>query len=488
MRASARLYQSAVLVLFLSSSHLVVAKDKALATTENPVKTPSLIQAFTEKAELSSSVFLFARDRERYERVQIPNISARDRYDLIDRIEDRLSGYQSDLSHTTLQAALTWQTDMEHPWLSYQLSLMGATDLTYDDKATRNVENEFSFAGDKWGQEEGKADSDIVVMANALTFKFWQQALQITLGNSAHYVPGVIGVNWSNYPGTYQGIQLNYTQDNLKLYAAWSNEYKAPWYRYTQKFYKVNAWEDYNASNEIDYIYGVGLQYQKDSYTLETSYGKSQDYLESYFFKIAKSFDVLKSLQLSYLFYGSDSLDKNQFELYQGTAWQQGLRLLGETQNFNFRIEALVNKAEGFGNYIPRLTRGYANSQGNSEFWWDSRSDWNHDGEKAVFAGIWGNPWQEFGLANFTFGISGAYGWNAKRWVDQSRDYQAPLGKEWALNYDLIYTFASGQLKGTKVQLHYTDYNNQQDEKGSWYYPNMFTSEHDIKLNISFNF
>ena len=39
-------------------------------------------------------------------------------------------------------------------------------------------------------------------------------------------------------------------------------------------------------------------------------------------------------------------------------------------------------------------------------------------------------------------------------------------------------------------KLHYTDYNNEQDDKGSWYYPNMFqppsmtSSSHHVPFTI----
>lgn len=83
------------------------------------------------------------------------------------------------------------------------------------------------------------------------------------------------------------------------------------------------------------------------------------------------------------------------------------------------------------------------------------------------------------GAPGWGVGVSGAYGWDAN-----NGDKSLEGGKEWAANFDVMYTVQDGKLKGTLFKLHYTDYNNEQDDKGSWYYPNMFSSEHDVKFHI----
>ena len=45
-------------------------------------------------------------------------------------------------------------------------------------------------------------------------------------------------------------------------------------------------------------------------------------------------------------------------------------------------------KAEGQqGYFLQRMTPTYASSNGRLDIWWDNRSDFNADGEKAVFFG-----------------------------------------------------------------------------------------------------
>lgn len=452
-------------------------------------QSSTFTQVLIEQAMLSNSLFFFQRNRDRYDGGEGNYISVRDNFD---RFDDYLKkgDYVSDLDHSTVQFGIDYQTGFWSQRFGYHFAGYGATDLEYSNNAVRNIEHEFSFAGDRWGEEsKDKADSDAAVTKNYFIIKDLDNKLHVQLGYSPLSVPGVIGVNWSNHPGTYRGVQLNYQFEKLKVYSAWADEYKAPWYRYTQKFYKVNSWDPLTSAQEIDYIAGVGADYQIDSKNLiQASVGQSDDYLRSYFFKYELQIPWLEESKIGYLFYGSESINDKSEKLYQGFAWQQGLRASFKNNNAELRLEFLVNKAEGFGNYIPRLTRGYANSQGANEFWWDSRSDWNHDGEKAVFMGFWLDPHEIIGMKGWRIGTSFAYGWDAKRWADNQLDKTADKGSENAVNFDLGYTFQAGSLKGISLNLHYTDYNNHQDELGSWYYPNMFASEHDLKFSVNVPF
>lgn len=447
----------------------------------NPVTANQAEQAFVDQAKLTSSLYFFHRDRERYDGGQTVGVSVRDRFDL-----NRLSTsgeYESDLDHTTLQAGFNYQSGYWQQYIGFDFAAYGATDLDYTNEADRNVENEFTFAGKRWGQEKKtEAYSDVSILESAVKLKVLAYDLDIKAGYTQLNVPGVIGVNWSNYPGTYRGIQITHKYQNITTNVAWADEYKAPWYRYTESFYRVNAWEELTEDALIDYIYGVGVTIElDDTGELQFSYGRSENYMHSYHAKYALPLSIADSSKISYLFYGSESDNDGGFILYDGFAWQQGLRFELTNGQWFYRLEAMYTRAEGFGNYLPRLTRGYANSQGSNEFWWDSRSDWNHDREKAVFAGIWYQP--SF-LEGLKIGVSGAYGWDAVRWFENELDKSAPRGKEHALNFDISYQLSSQYLKGTTISLHYTDYTNEQDELGSWYYPNMFASEHDIKLAV----
>ncbi|ENY73549.1 hypothetical protein G114_02259 [Aeromonas diversa CDC 2478-85] len=427
-------------------------------------------EAFVDDAKLTGGVFYFQRARQRVEgpmKDDKPNPDA--------------GQYKTNLSHATAQLALNFTSGYAWDVVGLDLGGFGAYDLSVDESNGVNEENEFSFWGNSWADTDGLSEKGASLSNAALKFKFLDGALTAKGGLTQLYVPGVLGVNWSYQPGTYRGGQIEGNFGGLYLTYAIADEYKAPWFRDTQRFSSAGTYAgattQFSDENKIDYIHGLAARYTFANGTAVTgSFGQSEGYMDSYHFKLAHKFDVLGGLSTSYQFYGSDT-DNND---YDGLAWQQALTAAWAAGPYGFRMEGLWTKADGdLGNYLPRLTRGYGNSQGANEIWWDSRSDWNHNNEKALFAGVTRTLDDVVGAPGWTVGVSGAYGWDA-----ENGDGTRTGGKEWAGNFDVIYTLQDGKLKGTMFKLHFTDYNNEQDEKGSWYYPNMFASERDVKFHI----
>lgn len=421
--------------------------------------------AFIDEGKVTGGLFYFQRERDR--------VQAGPGQD---------GKYHSNLSHATTQAALNFNSGYAWDVVGLDLGGFGAYDLAVDESNPVNEENEFSFWGDQWGSGgDGVPENGFSLSNAALKFKFGDK-VTAKGGYTQLYVPGIIGVNWSYQPGTYRGGQIEGNFGGLYLTYAIADEYKAPWFKNTAGFSKSNPYasDPFSDENQIDYIHGLAARYTFENGTAVTgAFGQSQGYMDSYHFKLAHKFDVLGGLSTSYQFYGSDTDNAD----YDGLAWQQAFTTAWGQGPYSFRFEGMWTKAEGgkdgLGNYLPRLTRGYGNSQGANEIWWDSRSDWNHNEEKALFFGVNRNLDDLVGAPGWSVGTSGAYGWDAN-------NAQGNLegGKEWAVNFDVMYTVQDGKLKGTLFKLHYTDYNNEQDDKGSWYYPNMFSSEHDVKFHI----
>ncbi|MFM5742531.1 OprD family outer membrane porin [Aeromonas veronii] len=442
----------------------LVAPGMALAAQD--MMSPEYGQSyetFVKDSKLTGGLFYFQRDRQ--------------------RIQGGATGdgkYHSNLSHGTAQAALNFNSGYAWNFIGLDLGGFGAYDLSIDESNGVNEENEFSFIGKKWGDKmDGVAEGGFSLSNAALKFKLGD-SVTAKGGYTQLYVPGVIGVNWSYQPGTYRGGQVEGNFGGLYLTYAIADEYKAPWFKETAGFSKKSMYAGntaFNDENSIDYIHGLAARYTFENGTAVTgSFGQSEGYMDSYHFKLAHKFDVLGGLSTSYQFYGSETDNSD----YNGLAWQQALTASWAMGPYGFRLEGLWTKAEGdLGNYLPRLTTGYANSQGANEIWWDSRSDWNENNEKALFAGVTRSLDDLVGAPGWTVGVSGAYGWDAENGNSTRVD-----GKEWAANFDVMYTVQDGKLKGTLFKLHFTDYNNKQDELGSWYYPNMFTSERDVKFHI----
>lgn len=463
----------------LSATFMTALAAPGMALAAQDMMSPDYgksYNAFTDDAKLSGGLFYFQRDRVRQQRG-----------------ENGDGKYHANLTHSTAQAALNFNSGYAWDVVGLDLGGFAAYDLAIDDSNPVNAENEFSFWGDSWGTTNTESENGASISNAALKFKL-ADGITAKAGYTQLYVPGMLGVNWSYQPGTYRGGQVEGNFGGLYLTYAIADEYKAPWFKNTQGFYKSKPWSDptkwgntFDKENEIDYIHAIGARYTfKNGTAVTGSLGQSKDYMDSYHFKLAHKFDVLNGLNTSYQFYGSKTDDYenaggHNVETYDGLAWQQALTSAWAIDQYSFRLEGLFTKAEGEeGNYLPRLTRGYGNSNGANEIWWDSRSDWNANNEKAVFFGVNRTLDDLVGAPGWTTGISGAYGWDMEKGDGTKASNGADT--EWAWNFDVMYTVQDGKLKGTIFKLHYTDYNN--DMPASYELPNVFASEHDVKFHI----
>ncbi|MGL5007232.1 MAG: OprD family outer membrane porin [Plesiomonas sp.] len=464
---------------------LSLAVFGALASTSVMAKQDGESQAyganyekFIEESTLSGGLFYFQRDRDR-RGSGIPGAN-----------QD--APYAPNLSHATTQVALNFNSGYAWDFIGLDLGGFYAYDLTQGGTAV-DQENEFSFAGNKWGGnfKDGQPHKGASLSTAALKFKAFDGALTAKGGLTQLYVPGLLGVNWSYQPGTYLGGQVEGNYGGLYVTGAYATEYKSPWYRDTQNFSRAKAWMDpFAAANQIDYIYALAARYTfSNGLGLTAGFGQSENYMDSYFAKAAYKFDVLGGLNTSYQFYGSKTdtyvgPDGKDIQTYDGLAWQQALTAALNYNLYDFRAEALFTKAEGAeGNYLPRLTRGYGNSQGANEIWWDSRSDWNANNEKAIFLGVTRKLDDLMGAPGWAVGVSGAYGWGMEKGDGTKASNGADTEK--ALNFDVMYTLQDGLAKGTLFKLHYTKYENNIPSDAGWTeLPNVFASEHDVKFHI----
>lgn len=456
---------AAVASVFLTPASVMAADD--LGPTY-----ASAASKFYEEGKLSGGLFYFQRNRQRIDGNGAENPA-----------NSQSGKYESNLSHTTSQAALNYNSGYAWDLIGLDIGGFAAYDLAVDEANPVNQENEFSFAGNRWGENysDGTPDNGASLSNAALKLKLGEY-VTAKGGLTQLYVPGIMGVNWSYQHGTYRGAQVESNIGNLYLTYAWADEYKAPWFKETQVFSKTKAWMDPFASgNVIDYLHGMAARYTFSNGTSVTgAFGQAKDYMDSYHLKLAHQFAWLGGFKTSYQLYTSNSKD----DTYDGTAWQQAITAGWGSGPYAFRLEGMMTKAEGSeGNYLPRLTRGYGNSQGANEIWWDSRSDWNANNEKALYLGVVRTLDDLVAAPGWSLGLSGAYGWDIRKGDGSKASNGAD--SEWAANVDLMYTLQEGKLKGTLFKLHYTDYNNSISQSGGWSeYPNIFASERDVKFHI----
>lgn len=117
------------------------------------------------------------------------------------------------------------------------------------------------------------------------------------------------------------------------------------------------------------------------------------------------------------------------------------------------------------------------------DIWWDARSDWNANGEKALFAGVTYDL-AGWNLPGWAIGTSYAWGWDAKPSTSPQWDQGQRL-RESAWNLDLLYTIQQGRAKDTLFKLHFTRYDNHSDIASyGGGFGNIFQDEKDVKFMI----
>ena len=431
----------------------------------------ALAAGFVEDATLNGNLFYWQRQRDRKE---------------MDPQQGRYGQYDANLHHASANANLDFSSGYAADFIGLDLAAFGALELSNSGPAAPN-EIGFSHAHSRWDEDWSGDSSGLSLYKAALKLK-WQDNW-LRAGYLQPSGQTLLASHWSFLPGTYRGVETGTTFDfadsgALSLSYMWADQYKAPWYRSMYNFRKADG------VTGLPWVQSLGAKYAfNNDVILEGAYGQAADYMDQYFAKVSYPVSLAGSpLRTSYQFYGAKDRENggasNVNDVYDGLAWLQAITFGYTAGAFDFRVEGTWVKAEGNqGFFLQRMTPSYASSNGRLDVWWDSRSDWNANGEKALFAGVMVDlgHWQ---LPGWQVGTSYAYGWDAKPSTDPAFDQNQRL-RESAWNLDLVYTIQQGRAKDTQFKLHYTRYDNHSDLPSySGGYGNIFQDEKDIKFMI----
>ncbi len=461
-------FRAAFLLVLLPFSAALAAEDLAppLHDAEKEQKQSfSTGTAFFDDAKVSGNLFYFQRKRMRYS------------------LSD--NNWHNNLDHGTINAGAEFTSGFIGGVLGADLGAFTAYDL-WNSKIPFHEMNFFPWR-DPWHADW----SDQYVDNGASLYKAHLKARVGSAWAKAGYFqptgPGVLGVNWSLYPGTWQGAEAGFDAGGFSAAAAWANEYKAPWYKNT---YALRMDDD----KHVAWLWSLGARYAFSAgplkgTTLEAAYGESQNYLKNAHFKARYATSAWGNpLTLGYQLYAmgdsddSESADDN----FDGIATQHFLFSRLELGMWTCRLEftytqAHQSNAAQKGYFAYRLIGRYGGAQGALEPWWDCRSDWNHDEEKAVFFKI-ARKFDDFGAPGLEAGVSVAQGWDGRAYGISDRL------NEKALAFDLGYTVPDGLLKGVSVKAHYLIYRNGSDQDSWQNFKNAFQDERDFKLIVSIPF
>ncbi|HBP3624208.1 TPA: chitoporin [Escherichia coli] len=390
-------------------------------------------EGFIDDSTLTGGIYYWQRER--------------DRKDVTDGDK-----YKTNLSHSTWNANLDFQSGYAADMFGLDIAVFTAIEMAENGDSSHPNEIAFSKSNKAYDEDWSGDKSGISLYKAAAKFKYgpvWARAGYIQPTGQTLLAP-----HWSFMPGTYQGAEAGANFDYgdagaLSFSYMWTNEYKAPWHLEMDEFYQNDK------TTKVDYLHSLGAKYDfKNNFVLEAAFGQAEGYIDQYFAKASYKFDIAGSpLTTSYQFYGT---------------WV---------------------KADGQqGYFLQRMTPTYASSNGRLDIWWDNRSDFNANGEKAVFFGAMYDL-KNWNLPGFAIGASYVYAWDAKPATWQSNpdayyDKNRTI-EESAYSLDAVYTIQDGRAKGTMFKLHFTEYDNHSDIP-SWGggYGNIFQDERDVKFMV----
>ena len=414
----------------------------------------------------------------------------RDRKDVDDH-----GKYKTNLSHSTWNANLDFQSGYAADMFGIDIAAFTAIEMAENNGSAHPNEIAFSASNKAYDEDWSGDKSGISLYKAAAKFKYgptWARAGYIQPTGQTLLAP-----HWSFMPGTYQGAEAGANFDYgdagaLSFSYMWTDQYKAPWHLEMDNFYQGDR------KKKVDYLHSLGLKYDfKNDLVLEAAFGQAQGYMDQYFAKASYKFDVVGNpLTTSYQFYGAHDKVSDQKnlttkddvllanDLYDGMAWLQALTFGYKVGQVDLRLEGTWVRAEGNqGYFLQRMTPTYASSNGRLDIWWDNRSDFNANGEKAVFFGAMYDL-SNWDLPGWSVGASYVYGWDAKPSSAEIFDQSQRL-KESSYSLDAAYVVQDGRAKGTMFKLHFTQYDNHSNlNMGDAGYNNMFQDERDVKFMV----
>jgi len=307
--------------------------------------------------------------------------------------------------------------------------------------------------------------------ANA-KFKFGD-SVTAKLGYFQPSVPSSLGVNWSFAPGTYMGGEVGGNFGDLSLGLVVADEYKAPWFKKTYDFQTTNG-------EDAGTLYSVGARYGlQNGISLDFGYGALTDGdRKNAHFKV-------KGTTEGGVYWSPQLYVVDDDEQYDSTAFQAAMLSAFSSGQYSYRAEATYTAAEAkdsdqAGNMAYRLTSQYGGSNGAYDIWWNNRSDFNHDGEIAIFGSV-ARDFSDIGGKGFSAGVSGAYGFGAE--AAGFKDLS-----EYAYSFFANYAIQAGALADANVSFYYTNYFNDTDAPNWTGYTNLFQDEEDFKLMLTIPF
>ena len=449
----------------LAVEDIIPPSSESVIKTQNPDNSSNTGLTFFDEATVKGGFYSIYRNRVRYK----PDTGR----------------YGQNLDHLSVQAGVEFNSGYVDDFIGIDVGLYASADL----RQRASVDHEMNFFpwSTPYKPNWGKTSTDDGFSFYKAHFKLKTDNAYAKLGYFQPTGPGVLGVNWSFFPGTYRGAEIGYKLGLFEFAVAMVDEYKAPW------FFEPYGFRQYDVDTHIPWLGSAGARYNSPSgFKAELAYGTSKDFLHNAHLKLDKEMQLPEgSLNFGYHLYAmadSSGQLENKNNIFDGSAWQHYLYSRYSVGLWTLRLEgtATVVKQENpnqLGYFAYRLTVPSGSSKGAYDVWWDARSDWNADNEKAVFLGA-GRKLDDVMFFNgLTAGMGYAFGFDGRAYGASEHL------KESAWIAEISYTHErKDALEGAWVKVHYTHYNNHTNYPSWSPYRNAFQDERDVKVMLGIPF
>lgn len=424
------------------------------------------LAGWQEHATLSGSLNYWYRDRDRAG---------------FDATTKRDTGKSNNLLHATGHATLLFESGWFAARIGFDLGVHASWDATNRGAPDHeinfwNINNPYDRAA-RNNDCTGPWHPDCTIDGAAL----YRAAIKLRAGNGLRgqlglfqpRAPTALGVNWSFAPGYYRGGEAAFQMGNWTLGAALADRYRAPWFL-----------EDYGFRSSLDQRAGRVL-----------SIGAAGPLSER--IRLDTGFAALEQAPRRMLHarilhttaereYGAALYLVRDPQLFRATSAQVAFTLRRSAGPYTLRTEATYSRAplierHQVGHFVYRITPRFGASSGDYPIWWNSRSDFNHDREWAVFGSL-ERSFGDQGWPGVVAGLSLAAG-TANTDIAGVDDL-----REFALSVFASHTWRTGPLRNASISLHATRYINPTRVPDWSVYTNLFQDENDIKVIIKLPF
>ena len=420
------------------------------------------------------------------------------------------------IKHESLQTVLDFSSGYFNNFIGFDLVGYGSTFISTNDKQSEHAKySERIRHLDETGEESELTSIGTI----ALKTKFGTP--DFNFGLKIGHLPiraGIIAPNSATiFESSYRGFEMHSNIYNkLKLSYGFAKSMQSTWSENQHQFetrtgkYDNALVRSIYTYYPIDCIYSIGVKYSfTHDFSTEIAYGEASDFMKRYFAKIEKKFNINDNTDFFvnaqyYAAQGDGHIwetivpDNTSFKIKDRWPFWSDSRAHHEVLETRLNINSwsfflgynqtiakhkALDEIRRVGQFIPRFTRDFGNSQGRFDdiVIADGLSDFLYDGERVIGVGI-DYSFKKDLFAGLNLGFKYILGTNITS-RDEAGAIFASDGSESSLIYKIGYTFQKRFIKGLTLSYRHINYRLKKpsdDQIEDWMFSPKYSTRDDV--------